>query len=136
MRMVRSVALGAVLSLSMALPGVAGHDDSLHSDNIKEIARGPIKVPGGDVADGSDLAFEGDVIVAGSYSGTALFRILKRAPYIEQVGFHNCAGGQGDVNVYKGLVFVSLDSPQSSGSVGCPESAGLEGVRIVDISDP
>ncbi|MFN2588049.1 MAG: LVIVD repeat-containing protein, partial [Actinomycetota bacterium] len=136
MRTFRWVAVGAALSLLTALPVAAGHDESLHSDNIEEIARGPIKVPGGGVADGSDLAFEGDVIVAGSYSGTALFKILKRAPYVRQVGFHNCAGGQGDVNVYRDLVFVSLDSPQSSGSVGCPESAGMEGVRIVDVSDP
>ena len=136
MRMVRSVAVGATLSVLMALPVAAGHDQSLHSDNIKEIARGPIKVPGGDLADGSDLAFEGDVIVAGSYSGTALFKILKRAPYVKQVGFHNCAGSQGDVNVYQGLVFVSLDSGQSSASIDCSESEGMEGVRIVDISDP
>ena len=137
MRIARLVALGAALSLVAAVPVAARpHDESLHSDNIEEIARSPIRVPGGEIADGSDLAFEGDLIVAGSYSGTALFKILKRAPYIKQVGFHNCTGAQGDVNVYRGLVFVSLDSGQSSGSVGCPESEGMEGLRIVDVSDP
>lgn len=136
MRIARLVALGAALSLLMALPVAAGHDESLHSDNIEEIARSPIRVPGGEIADGSDLAFEGDLIVAGSYSGTALFKILKRAPYVKQVGFHNCSGAQGDVNVYEGLVFVSLDSGQSSGSPGCPESEGMEGIRIVDVSNP
>ena len=141
MRIGRLVGLGLAGVLLAALPAGAGHDDSLHSDNIKQIARGPIQVPGGEVADGSDLAFEGKTIVAGSYSGTALFKILKRAPFIRQVGFHNCPGGQGDVNVYQDLVFVSLDSPQSSETIGCKEpsaqkSAGKEGVRIVDISDP
>ncbi len=119
----------------------AGVAESPHSKNIKEIARGPIQVPGGEVADGSDLAFQGDLIVAGSYSGTALFKILKGAPYVKQIGFHNCPGGQGDVNVYKNLAFVSLDSPQSTGTIGCKEpsaqkSAGKEGVRIIDISNP
>jgi len=127
----------------MALGGTAGADgpDDLHSKNIKQIARGPIKVPGGDPADGSDLAFQGDLIVAGSYSGTAFFKILANAPYVKQIGFHNCPGGQGDVNVYKDLAFVALDSPQSSEAIGCSEpsakkSAGKEGVRILDISDP
>src|SRR5687767_2023571 len=103
-KIVAAVALAAMALASV--PATAGHDDSLHSDNIKEIARGPIEVPGSkEPADGSDLAFEGDTIVAGSYSGTALFKILESAPYIRQIGFHNCPGGQGDVNVYKDLVF-------------------------------
>lgn len=127
------------LALCLLVPGAAARqNEDVHSDNIQQIARGPIKVPGGGVADGSDLAFEGDLIVAGSYSGTALFEILKGAPYIKQVGFHDCAGAQGDVNVYKGLVFVSLDSPQggSCSDPGAQDSEGKEGVRIVDVSDP
>lgn len=112
-----------------------------HSNNIRQIARGPIRVPGGGLADGSDLAFQGDLIVTGSYSGTAFFKILARAPYLEQIGFHQCPGGQGDVSVYKDLAFVSLDSPQSADAIGCSEpsakkSAGKEGIRILDISDP
>ncbi len=130
--------------VALLAPGsvfAAQPDESPHSDNIKEIARGPIKVPGGEVADGSDLAFQGDLIVTGSYSGTAFFKITKGAPYVKQIGFHNCPGGQGDVNVYEDLAFVSLDSPQSSQTIGCKEpsakkSAGKEGVRILDISDP
>lgn len=119
----------------------AAAPDDLRSDNIKEIARAPIQISKDEVADGSDLAFEGDLIVAGSYSGTAIFKILKKAPYVKQIGMHNCPGGQGDVSVYKHLAFVSLDSPQSSQTIGCTEpsaqeSAGKEGVRILDISNP
>ena len=138
MRIARLAVLGAVAVLISAVPVAASHNEDLHSDNIKQIARGPIKVPGGEVADGSDLAFEGNLIVAGSYSGTALFEILKGAPYVKQVGFHNCPGGQGDVNVYKDLVFVSLDSPQSGSCAdpGAQDSAGKEGLRIVDVSNP
>jgi hypothetical protein len=133
------LATAVALAVALVAPGAgARQNEDLHSDNIEQIARGPIKVPGGGVADGSDLAFEGNLVVAGSYSGTALFEILKGAPYVEQVGFHNCAGGQGDVNVYEGLVFVSLDSPQggSCSDPGAQDSEGKEGVRIVDVSDP
>jgi hypothetical protein len=142
MKMRRSVALMvAMLVVTAGVAGARGAPEDLHSDNIKQIARGPIKIPGGGIADGSDLAFQGDLIVAGSYSGTAFFKILKDAPYIKQIGFHQCPGGQGDVSVYKNLAFVSLDSPQSAAAIGCSEpsakhSAGKEGVRILDISDP
>jgi hypothetical protein len=144
MALSRRKLLGLLLVCLTTLPswaGAAQESEDPHSDNIRQIARAPIKVPGGENADGSDLAFEKNVIVAGSYSGTALFKILRGAPFVKQIGFHNCPGGQGDVNVYKHLVFVSLDSPQSTGTVGCKEpsaqkSAGKEGLRIVDISDP
>ena len=134
------LAISMVVSASGAVAERAPED--LHSDNIKQIARGPIEIPGdGGNADGSDLAFQGNLIVAGSYSGTAFFKITKGAPYIKQIGFHQCPGGQGDVSVYKNLAFVSLDSPQNANAIGCSEpsaqdSAGKEGLRILDISDP
>jgi hypothetical protein len=138
MKSLRFAAFAAAVTIVSAVPVAARQTDDLHSKNVKQIARAPIRVPGGDVADGSDLAFEGNLVVAGSYSGTALFQILKKAPYVKQIGFHNCPGGQGDVNVYEDLVFVSLDSPQSGGCAdpGALDSEGKEGVRIVDISNP
>lgn len=137
-----ALAMAALLLVTGSAAGARSAPEDLHSDNIKQIARGPIKIPGGGgIADGSDLAFQGNLIVAGSYSGTAFFKISKGAPYIKQVGFHQCPGGQGDVSVYRDLAFVSLDSPQSAEAIGCSEpsakrSAGKEGVRILDISDP
>lgn len=143
----RSLRTGASLVVAafalglFGAPAPAAAPDDIHSDNIEEIARAPIQITKDDFADGSDLAFEGDLIVAGSYSGTAFFKILKKAPYVKQIGMHNCPGGQGDVSVYKDLAFVSLDSPQSEDTIGCTEpsareSAGKEGVRILDISNP
>ena len=133
----KGIALACLAALACASPATATIPaESPHSDNIKEIARGPIKA-GDTTADGSDLAFEGNLIVAGSYSGTAFFKILKGAPYVKQIGFHNCPGGQGDVNVYENLVFVSLNGSQSEGSChDAPESDGKAGVRILDISNP
>ena len=138
--MLRKAALLAALALLASLPASvaarAPEDD--HSPNVKQLTNQPIKAGGGAEADGSDMAFQKDLLVAGSYSGTAFYKILKGAPYIRQVGFHSCPGGQGDVSVYKNLVFVSLNSAQSSEALGCAdaqESAGKAGIRILDISD-
>lgn len=135
-------ALAALLSLSlMAAPAVAqsrGGEDP-HSDNIRELARSTIVTADGRDADGSDMAFQKNLLVAGSYQGTGFFKILRRAPYLQQIGFHPCPGGQGDVSVYKNLVFVSLNGPQSAGSCLDPNgelSDGKAGIRILDISDP
>ena len=136
----RAVATVVLVLLTAPLAAEAGPDD-IRSKNIRQLVNAPIKVPGGDVADGSDMAFKGDLLIAGSYSGTAVYRITNAAPYVKQIGFHNCPGAQGDVSVYENLVFVSLDSNQSSDTIGCKEpsakrSAGKQGLRILDISDP
>jgi hypothetical protein len=139
----KGIAAACLAALVCAAPAAATTNttmaESPHSKNIKEIARGPIEVSKGEMADGSDLAFQGNLIVAGSYSGTAFFKITKGAPYIKRVGFHACPGGQGDVSVYKNLAFVSLNGAQSEGSCLDPDgkkSDGKAGVRILDISDP
>ena len=138
---IRKVLIAAlVLGLVPAMASSAPDPDD-HSKNIVELAEVPIRTKAHEKAAGSDLAFQKDLIVAGSYSGTAIFRILKNAPYVKQIGFHDCPGGQGDVSVYQNLAFVSLDSPQDEDTVGCLEpsaekSGGKEGLRILDISDP
>ena len=137
----RAILIVMLLLVPAMGSATAARPDDDHSKNITQLGTAPIKMASGDRAAGSDLAFEGDLIVAGSYSGTGLFRILKRAPYVKQIGFHDCPGGQGDVSVFEDLAFVSLDSPQSEETVGCTEksarrSAGKEGVRVLDISNP
>lgn len=130
-----------VALLMVVSPAAGAGGDNVRSDNIRELVNAPIQVPGGETADGSDLAFKEDLVIAGSYSGTAIYRMSQRAPFVKQIGFHNCPGAQGDVSVYRDLVFVSLDSNQPSATVGCQEpsardSAGKQGLRILDISDP
>lgn len=136
-------ALVGLLALSLlAAPAVAGPrhgGEDPHSDNLRELARSTIRTANDSDAAGSDMAFQKNLLVAGSYQGTGFFKILKNPPYIEQVGFHPCPGSQGDVSVYKNLVFVSLNGPQSAGSCLDPNgelSDGKAGVRILDISNP
>ena len=151
---VRALAVVAVFGMISgvlgSIPAAADHGGDDHSKNIKELARQPIKV--GDTKGlGSDLTFKGNLVIAGSYQGTAFYRILKDKPYIKQIGLHACPGSQGDVSVWGDLLFVSIDSTSSNsgdsavcnntGTTGpgdkkSESSVGLEGLRIVDISNP
>jgi hypothetical protein len=142
-------AVGLVGGMLGLVPAQAGHDDDIHSDNIKLLTRKAIKA--GDVsAQGSDLAFDGKRVYAGSYQGTALYKaVSKKKGYLKQIGFHNCPSSQGDISFVGKFVFVSVDTPGSNGSedprcnntkatgfIEADKSTGLEGVRVVDFSDP
>lgn len=88
----------------------------------------------------SDVAFDGKLAYAGNYQG---FRVIDvsapEAP--ETISDFRCNGAQSDVSVYSGLLFQSVDSPQSSGAcdstnVTASTPGMFEGVRIFDVSDP
>jgi hypothetical protein len=101
-------------------------------------------VPGAGVFN-SDLAFEGDMAVQGTYAGFRLVDISSPANPTEIVNWTDCAsptsttGNQGDVIVWENLVFRSWNSPTPAGGSHCgdwPMAEGEEGVHIIDISDP
>jgi len=100
----------------------------------------------------SDLAFQGDLLFQGNFYGVSIYDIsnpLKTRLLTSLV----CPGGQGDVSVYKNLLFMSVEMP--NGRLDCgtqgflpqtPSAAGQEhkpdvqkdrfrGVRIFDITD-
>ena len=151
----RAIGLVAVIALVAglfgSLPAVADHNADDHSKNVRQLAQVPTKISKGLFAQGSDLAFQGRKIVAGTYQGTALYKILKKKPYLKQTGFHSCPAGQGDVSVWGKLAVVSIDSASSNSGAGATcnntkakgpgdvtheTSAGLEGIRIINIRDP
>ncbi len=126
--------------------GTIGHDDDIHSDNIKLLKRAPFEAAKDLPAQGSDLAFQGKTVIAGSYQGTGFFKILsRREGFLKQIGFHQCPASQGDVSVRGNLLFVSIDAPTSNvvENASCnntktnrsDSSLGKEGIRIVDISN-
>jgi hypothetical protein len=94
----------------------------------------------------SDLAFWGDLAVQGSYDGFRIIDVAQpAAPRL--VADVTCRGPQGDVSVWEGLVFVSVDRPQTG--PGCdsqdaadadaaevPTKGGWEGIRVFDMSRP
>jgi len=103
----------------------------------------------------SDLAFQGNHLFQGNFYGMNIFDISNPAQ-TTLVTSMVCPGGQGDVSVYKNLMFMSVEMP--NGRLDCgtqgfppepPPAAGHEkerrkpaaqadrfrGVRIFDISD-
>jgi hypothetical protein len=88
----------------------------------------------------TDLAFKGRFVFAGTTAG---FRVLQYTPGNQGRELVNflCNGSQGDVSVYKNLLFRSVDSPQSnatcnSTNVTASTPGMFEGIQIFDISDP
>ncbi len=147
-------ALVILLGLT-SLPATAGHNADDHSDNVELLAERAIIVSPDDPdteeneevkALGSDLAFQGNLLVAGSYEGIGLFKISPKAPYLEQISFLPCSGGQGDVSIWGDLVFMSVDSPQAAPECAPPPGtaanpaqygtgSGYEGLRIISIKN-
>src|SRR5680860_456257 len=77
---------------------------TIRSQNMKLLAN----VPKSTAATQSDLAFDGNLAYAGNYDG---FRVIdyseKEAPVV--VTDFRCSGAQGDVSIYRGLLFSSVD---------------------------
>ncbi len=92
-----------VLALSLGLvvtgPAVAGHDEDIHSANARKLDREPFLAGPDSHAGGSDLAFQGRLVVAGAYEGVGFFRRVDGGNQLEQISFYNCPGSQGDVSV-------------------------------------
>ena len=88
----------------------------------------------------TDIAFAGDMMVAGSYHGFNVYR-LPEDGVPEHISSVVCPGGQGDVSIVGDLLIMSVE--QTRGRLDC----GLEGInedvsndrfrgiRIFDISD-
>jgi hypothetical protein len=100
----------------------------------------------------SDLAFQGNYLFQGNFYGVSIYDISNPA-MTKLLTSMVCPGGQGDVSVYKNLLFMSVEMP--NGRLDCsadgfppvpPPVAGQEhkpdaqkdrfrGVRIFDITD-
>jgi hypothetical protein len=88
----------------------------------------------------SDLAFLGNYVIQGSFSGYQVWDISNpRQPVLKTAYF--CPGSQSDVSVYRNLLFVSgedLGARIDCGTQGvkAPVSKDrLRGIRIFDITD-
>ena len=88
----------------------------------------------------TDLAFAGDVLIAGNYHGFNAYDIaFPRSP--ELVSSVVCPGGQGDVSIVGDLLIYSVEQTRGRldcGLQGVSEPASetrFRGIRIFDISD-
>ena len=88
----------------------------------------------------TDMAFAGDVLVAGSYHGFNVYR-LGDAGVPALLSSVVCPGGQGDVSIVGDLLIMSVEETRGRldcGLQGVAEDASPErfrGIRIFDISD-
>jgi hypothetical protein len=88
----------------------------------------------------ADLAFSGNYVFQGGFHGFQVWDISDvRNPRLRTTFV--CPGGQGDLSVYKNLLFMSVEEPRGRvdcGTQGVADSVSAErfrGVRIFDISD-
>jgi hypothetical protein len=95
----------------------------------------------------SDLAFQGNHLFQGNFYGVSVYDISDPAR-TKLLTSMVCPGGQGDVSVYKNLLFMSVEMPNGRldcGAQGFTPGTGpglpaadkdrFRGVRIFDISD-
>jgi len=94
----------------------------------------------------SDIAFWGNIGVAGNYDG---FRVFNTSTH-QQLVSYLCRGPQNDVSLWEHngrlLLFQSIDTPQTNGETVCSQNrlsdtsacgpACFEGIRIFDLTDP
>jgi len=88
----------------------------------------------------TDMAFAGDVLVAGNYHGFNAYQ-LQEDGIPELMASIVCPGGQGDVSIVGDLLIMSVQETRSRldcGLQGVQEDVSTErfrGIRIFDISD-
>jgi hypothetical protein len=96
--------------------------------------------PGEAAFSNTDLAFQGNYVFVGNYHGFQVWNIADPANPTLRVGVV-CPGGQGDVSVYRNLLFMSVQDTRARldcGTQGAPGEVNAErfrGVRIFDITD-
>jgi hypothetical protein len=87
----------------------------------------------------SDLAFRGDIVYQGNFTGFSVWDVSDPAKpaHLSTVV---CATDQGDPSIWGNLLFISAESPRSRNDCGTQGvqngSDRTRGVRIFDVSDP
>jgi hypothetical protein len=95
--------------------------------------------PGAIAFANSDLAFQGKHAFVGNFNGFQIYDISDPAsPTIRTTVV--CPGGQGEVSVYKNLLFMSAEESRARTDCGAPgvplgDPLRFRGVRIFDISN-
>jgi hypothetical protein len=89
----------------------------------------------------SDMAFQGNHVFMGSFNGFQIWDISNPSVPVQRTAFV-CPGGQGDLSVYRNLLFMSVEETRAKKdcSANTPENPTtpenrFRGVRIFDISN-
>ncbi|MEP6910198.1 MAG: hypothetical protein ABI896_07195 [Actinomycetota bacterium] len=131
-----------VCAAAVFMPGAASADVS-HGMKIDW------SFPDGPVRTHSDLAFWGNIMVAGNYDGFRVFDLSQTGVNRLLVSYL-CRGPQNDSSLWgynnKLYLFQSVDTPQTNGTTVCSQNrssdtsacgpACFEGIRIFDLTNP
>jgi hypothetical protein len=108
-----------------------------HSPKAPDFSQGPL---GGLTYANSDMAFRGNVLVQGNFSGFQIWDISNpQSPSLRKTVV--CATDQGDPSIVGNLLFISAESTRGRldcGTEGVKDTVSadrMRGVRIFDISD-
>jgi hypothetical protein len=129
----------AALAQGLENPGVAAKGMELLAHVNKPPGWSDPANPGAFGFANSDIAFQGDYAFFGSFNGFNILDISNpSAPTIKTSVV--CPGGQGDLSVYKHLLFMSVEQDFAKKDCGGPtppttDATRFRGVRIFDISD-
>ena len=111
-----------------------------YSDNMTPVGFSARDVPGTSLAAiNSDLAFKGNLVIEGHWSGFRIIDASDPANPVQLSNYEQCVhpSGQGDVVVWGNILVRTWDSTSSTQTCGGqPVGAGFEGIHIFDISDP
>ena len=115
--------------------------------NLQIVAKRPpseafinLSTPGDRRLINSDLAFLGKYVIQGNYSGYQVWDISKPSTPSLRTAYV-CPGSQGDVSVYRNLMFMSAEDLRGRvdcGMQGVPDTVSkerLRGIRIFNITD-
>ncbi|MDJ0750037.1 MAG: DUF305 domain-containing protein [Woeseiaceae bacterium] len=120
--------------------------DAAPSDDEEEQDNAPIVPPNGETRSpmlsfaNTDMAFAGDVMVAGNYHGFNVYQLQDNGEPTLMASIV-CPGGQGDVSIVGNLLIMSVQETRSRldcGLEGVPDDVSpdrFRGIRIFDISD-
>ncbi len=153
-RRIVTLVFAAALGLTMLIPAAGAHPDWLeeghedhtgpgstapdqHSSNMHLLSNTGPSAPN---VTQSDMTYDGKLLYAGNYAGFRIFDV-KAPGNPKLISEFACNGAQGDLSVYRGLLFRSVDTPQSSASCDSTNSNAstpgtFEGIQMFDVSDP
>ena len=119
-------------------PGVASQGLDLSAHLNKPTGFFDPANPGNFAFLNSDLAFQGDYAFVGNFNGYNIYNIANPGKPTLRTSVV-CPGGQGDVSVYRNLLFMSVEETRAKTDCTLEPAATPEtrfrGVRIFDISN-
>jgi uncharacterized protein (DUF305 family) len=136
----RGAAAGQEGGAPVAAAEPDGNDEGVDEGGGRRSGRPQRSRPGLLSFANSDLAFAGSLVIVGNYHGFNAYDVTDpAAPQL--VVSVVCPGGQGDVSIYRHLLFMSVE--QTRGRLDCglqgvaerASDARFRGIRIFDISD-